>query len=64
MTAPASPLDGSALMTTQSRVSHPIYSFLSTEIDGFDSLAELALDARWSWDHSTDDVCKRLDPSL
>ena len=51
-------------MTTQSRVSHPIYSFLSTEIDGFDSLAELALDARWSWDHSTDDVCKRLDPSL
>lgn len=26
------------------RVSHPLYNLLPTEIDGFDSLAELALD--------------------
>jgi starch phosphorylase len=34
------------------RASHPIYSLLPTEVEGFDSLAELALDMRWSWNHS------------
>jgi starch phosphorylase len=32
--------------------------------DGFDSLLELALDLRWSWHHSTDEVWKQLDPAL
>lgn len=36
-------------MSTGTRVSHPIYNLLPTEIEGFDSLAELALDMRWSW---------------
>jgi starch phosphorylase len=45
-------------------VSHPIYSFLPTEIDGVNSLAELALDMRWSWNHSTDGVWRVLDPEL
>jgi 23S rRNA (uridine2552-2'-O)-methyltransferase len=31
-------------MSKQTRVSHPIYSLLPTEVEGFDSLAELALD--------------------
>ncbi len=31
-------------MSDQARVSHPIYNLLPTEIEGFDSLAELALD--------------------
>src|SRR5450631_1845033 len=51
-------------MTYQSRVSNPIYGFLPTEIEGFDSLAELALDMRWSWNHATDGVWRTLDPIL
>jgi starch phosphorylase len=51
-------------MSDQSRVSHPIHSLLPTEIEGFDSLAELALDLRWSWNHATDRVWRQLDPIL
>jgi len=35
-------------MSQQTPVIKPIYSLLPTEVDGFDSLAELALDMRWS----------------
>jgi glycogen phosphorylase len=35
-----------------------------TEVEGFDSLAELALDMRWSWNHGTDDVWRQLCPEL
>jgi starch phosphorylase len=51
-------------MNQQIRLSHPIYSLLPTEIVGFDSLAELALDMRWSWNHATDGVWRQLDPEL
>ena len=51
-------------MSEQTRVSHPIYSLLPTEIEGFDSLAELALNMRWSWNHATDEVWRQLDPKL
>ncbi|MGA2722317.1 MAG: DUF3417 domain-containing protein, partial [Bryobacteraceae bacterium] len=51
-------------MSEQARASHPIYSLLPTEIEGFDSLAELALNMRWSWNHATDEVWRRLDPEL
>jgi glycogen phosphorylase len=34
------------------------------EIKGYDALEELALDLRWSWDHSADKIWKRLDPVL
>src|ERR1035437_6863460 len=51
-------------MSKQSRVSHPIYNLLPTEIEGFDSLAELALDMHWSWNHATDGVWRQLDPRL
>jgi len=34
------------------------------DVDGFDSLAELALDLRSSWNHATDPVWRRLDPVL
>ena len=37
---------------------------LPPEEDGFDSLSELALDMRWSWNHATDEVWRRLDPEL
>lgn len=51
-------------MGQQSRTSHPIYNLLPTEIAGFDSLAELALDLRWSWNHATDELWRTLDPKL
>jgi len=40
------------------------YKFLPVEVEGFDSLAELALDLRWSWNHSADDVWRQIDPEL
>jgi starch phosphorylase len=51
-------------MSKPTRVSHPIYNLLPTEIEGFDSLAELALNMRWSWNHATDDLWRQLDPDL
>ena len=51
-------------MSEPTRVTHPIYSLLPTEIAGVDSLAELALDLRWSWNHATDALWRRLDPNL
>ncbi len=40
------------------------WSHQASGIDGFDSLAELALDMRWSWNHATDEVWRELDPKL
>ena len=51
-------------MSEQTRVSHPMFSLLPTEIEGFDSLAELALNLRWSWNHATDNIWERLEPKL
>jgi starch phosphorylase len=42
----------------------PIYSLLPTEVDGVDSLAELALDMRWSWNHCADEMWHQLEPAL
>ena len=51
-------------MKKDTRVTHPIYGLLSIEVEGFDSLAELAMDMRWSWNHATDGVWRALDPVL
>jgi starch phosphorylase len=51
-------------MSKPTRVSHPIYNLLPTEIEGFDSLADLALNMHWSWNHATDEVWRQLDPEL
>ena len=51
-------------MSKQTPVSKPIYSLLPTDVEGFDSLAELALDMRWSWNHATDEIWRQLDPAL
>ena len=37
---------------------------LRGEIDGFDSLSKLALDMRWSWNHATDEMWRKLDSKL
>jgi starch phosphorylase len=48
----------------QSPDRNPTDNCLPSEIEGFDSLAELALDLRWSWNHCADEVWRRLDPVL
>ena len=51
-------------MKTHTPINRPVKSSLPTDIAGFDSLAELALDMRWSWNHATDEVWRQLDPVL
>jgi starch phosphorylase len=51
-------------MKEKTDIKKPVYSLLSSDLDGVDSLAELALDMRWSWDHSADEVWRQLDPAL
>jgi starch phosphorylase len=41
-----------------------MHTFFNNEVDGFDSLVELALDLHWYWNHSADKVWYRLDPTL
>lgn len=45
-------------------VSKSIHSLLPWDIEGFNTLAELALDLRSSWNHATDHVWRQLDPVL
>lgn len=51
-------------MSEQIRFSHPKELLLPADVDGFDSLAELALDMHSSWNHATDQVWQQLDPVL
>jgi len=51
-------------MSEQTPVSRQKERLLSTDIEGFDSLAELALDMRSSWSHGADNVWRQLDPAL
>ncbi len=51
-------------MSEKSRGNHPLHSLLPADVEGFDSLVELALDMRWSWNHATDEVWRQLDPVL
>jgi starch phosphorylase len=51
-------------VSQQTPVSAPVSSYLPNDVEGFDSLAELALDMRWSWNHATDQVWRQLEPTL
>lgn len=51
-------------MSSETPVSQPLYGLLHTDVEGFDLLAELALDMRSSWNHATDQVWRQLDPEL
>src|SRR5580658_4713879 len=51
-------------MSAQTGGSHSVYNLQPTEMEGFDCLADLALDLRWSWNHATDEVWRQLDPAL
>jgi glycogen phosphorylase len=48
----------------QPSVIKPNHCNLPMDVEGFDSLAELALDLRWSWNHCTDEIWRKLDPAL
>ncbi len=51
-------------MSNPSPVSRVQYQFLPSEVEGFEALAELALDMRWSWNHAADDLWRELEPAL
>jgi starch phosphorylase len=50
-------------VNTASPLSHS-QRLKSADIEGFESLSELALDMRSSWNHATDPVWRQLDPVL
>lgn len=43
---------------------HPKQRLLTQDVEGYEDLAELALDMRSSWNHATDQVWRQLDPVL
>jgi starch phosphorylase len=57
-------MDEGDTMSQPTRSGHPIYSLLPTQVEGFDALAELALDMHSSWNHYADKVWRQLGPEL
>jgi starch phosphorylase len=51
-------------MQKSRKIISPVHAFFPTEIEGFDSLAELALDMHSTWNHATDEVWRQLNPAL
>jgi starch phosphorylase len=51
-------------MSEETPVIHPLYNLLPTDVEGFESLVDLALDMRWSWNHATDEIWRQLDATL
>ncbi len=51
-------------MRKQTNVNNSPASLPSSGVEGYDSLAELALDLRSTWNHATDKVWRQLDPTL
>lgn len=53
-------------MEIQTPASHPGQSrgAVDSDVEGYEALAALALDLRWSWNHATDHVWRQLDPVL
>jgi glycogen phosphorylase len=48
-------------MSRRRDVSSPLYAFLPTEVPGFESLADLALDLHYSWNPALDELWRQLD---
>ena len=51
-------------MDKQIPCSSPLHALFPRALEGFDMLAELALDLRWSWNHAADEIWRQLDPQL
>ena len=62
--AAAGRLRGEQILSEQTGAGQPKERLSSIDVQGFDSLAELALDMRSSWNHATDQVWRQLDPVL
>jgi len=41
-----------------------LHGDLPMDVEGMDALVELALDMRWSWNHSVDALWQKIDPAL
>ncbi|SNZ01384.1 alpha-glucan family phosphorylase [Flagellimonas pacifica] len=41
-----------------------LYGLIPKDIEGMDSLVELAFNIRWSWNHASDKLWQQLDPEL
>src|SRR3954452_9581305 len=51
-------------MHNRTGISDPLYELVAKGVEGADSLVELALDMRWSWNHATDDLWEQLESGL
>jgi starch phosphorylase len=51
-------------MSNRNPASYPDSQLIPADIEGFSSLAVLALDMRWSWNHAADELWRQLDPNL
>ena len=51
-------------MKNQKLDTNQVYGFFPKGVEGIDTLAELALDIGWSWNHSADEIWQQLDPAL
>ena len=51
-------------MTKQNPLSERVYGRTLSDIGGFDSLTEIALNLHWSWNHAGDELWRRLDADL
>ena len=51
-------------MKQKTKIIRPGFRVISSDIDGFDSLADFALDLRCSWNHEADEIWYQLDPDL
>jgi starch phosphorylase len=51
-------------MKGKTKLIKPGYRIVSSDIEGVDSLSALALDMRWSWNHTADEIWRQLDPEL
>ncbi len=51
-------------MSEGTTANNVLRSLFPPEVEGFEGLAELALDLRWSWNHYADEVWHQLDPAL
>ena len=52
------------IMNKEEYNTNHLYSFLPSNADGVNGLAQLALDLQWSWNHAADEIWNQLDPQL
>src|SRR6201986_4605828 len=52
------------MTTVNTQYGTPASSPEATKLEGFETLASLALDMRWSWNHDADELWQQLSPAL